>query len=166
MKKIIFNSSLVLLLVGITSLVSAQNAKYSSSEANVSVTFPGTYETTEKVKEAYKSVMSQVIVDDILYYCSYTVHDNDLSGNEELAKISMNAFVEGMGADIEEEAEWKVGKNKGLQASLVVKDRELKGEYRVVIVGQIQYQITVVGAAASWDKKRAKKFLKSFKIKK
>ncbi|NOQ73858.1 MAG: hypothetical protein GQ574_17760 [Crocinitomix sp.] len=168
MKKIIFQSALLLIIVSISSAALAQStkAKYFSSEAKLSVTFPSKFETTEDVKEAFKSVKTQVMVNGALYYVSYSVHKNDLSKNESLAKVSLDSFIETLNGKVTKEAIWKVRKKNGLQALFNVTEGELKGEYRVVIIGQIQYQIAVVAPKESWDEKVTKKFFKSFKVKK
>lgn len=166
MKRIIYSSTLLLLLVSVTSLTPSVKVKYSSSEAKLSITFPGDFETTEQFKESYKSVKTQAVVDGVIYFSIYTVHDNEMSDPEALAKVSLDAFNDGLDGEITEESTWKVNKQNGLQAMIKVPGQDLVGEYRVVILDQIQYQITVVAPEESWDAKKAKKFFKSFKVKK
>ena len=166
MKRIIFSSALLLLLVGVTSLAPTTKANYSSSEAKLSVTFPGEFTTTEQVEESYKSVKTQAIIDDMVFFVNYTMHDNEMTDSEGLAKVSLTAFIEGLEGEVSEENTWKVNKKNGLRAIFNAQGNSLTGEYRVVILDQIQYQITVVAPKESWDAKKAKKFFKSFKVKK
>ncbi|PHR33231.1 MAG: hypothetical protein COA38_05085 [Fluviicola sp.] len=164
MKNIIFSSVLLLLLVGVTSLAPSTKVKYSSSEAKLSVTFPGEFTTTEKVKEAYRSSKTMANVGGVVYFVSYTIHDIDMADGESLAKVSLDAFINGLEGEITEESRWVVNKNNGFQAKLKVAGKDLVGEYRVVLINQIQYQITVIAPEGSWDNKKAKKFFKSFKV--
>ncbi len=166
MKRIIFSCALLVLLVVATSLAPSAKFKYSSSEAKLSVVFPGEFETTEQVKDSYKSVKIQAVVDGVIYFAIYTVHDNEMTDSESLAKVSLDAFTEGIDGQITKESTWKVNKNNGLQVLLKAPSNDLVGEYRVVIIDQIQYQVTVVSPEKSWDAKRAKKFFKSFKVRK
>lgn len=167
MKRIIFSSALLLLLVGVTSLAApSTKVKYSSSEAKLSVTFPGEFTTTEKVDESYRSSKTMANIEGVVYYVSYTIHDNDMADGESLAKVSLDAFVNGLEGEVTEESRWVVNKNNGFQAKLKVVEKDLVGEYRVVIMNQIQYQITVLAPEGLWDSKKAKKFFKSFKVSK
>ena len=165
MKRLIFASALLFLLVGITSLAPAPKYKYSSDEGKLTVTFPGEFETSEEQKETYKSVKTQAVVDDMVFFVGYTIHESDMADTDELTKVSLDAFINGLNGVVSEETTWKVKKNSGLKALFNVSDNGLKGEYRVVIIGQIQYQITAVSSVDAWDEKVAQKFFKSFKLK-
>ncbi|MCJ8288917.1 MAG: hypothetical protein HRT58_05835 [Crocinitomicaceae bacterium] len=164
MKNIIFSSVLLLLLVGVTSLAPSTKVKYSSSEAKLSVTFPGEFTTTEKVEEAHRSSKTTANVGGVVYLVSYTIHDNDMADGESLAKVSLDAFINVLEGEVTEESRWVVNKNNGFQAKLKVVEKDLVGEYRVVLINQIQYQITVIAPEGLWDNKKAKKFFKSFKV--
>ena len=166
MKRIIFGSALLLILLGATSLAPTTKIKYSSVEAKLTVTFPAEFSTTEQVEESYKSIKTQALLDGMVFFVIYTIHENDMTDPEGLAKISLDAFSGGLESTITEESAWKVNKKNGLQALLEVPEKELVGEYRVVILDQIQYQITVVSPKSDWDEKKAKKFFKSFKVSK
>jgi len=166
MKRIIFSSALLILLIGVTSLAPATKYKYTSEEANLSVTFPAEFTTSEESNENYKSVKTQAISDEMVFLAIYTVHDADVSEQEKLSEISINAFMEGLNGVPEGKTTWKVKKNNGLQSKFEVPEKDLVGDYRVVLIGQIQYQITAVSPKSSWDKKKASKFFKSFKVKK
>lgn len=166
MKRIILGCALFVLLISVTSLTPATKHTYTSEEANFSITFPTKFESSEEVDDDFRSVKTQCISDDMIYLAIYSVHEEDISGSKELTNISMRAFLEGLGATADSESTWKVGKYKGLKSTFEVSSGNLVGEYRVVLIGQIQYQITSVAPKNVWDKKEAKKFLKSFKVRK
>lgn len=166
MKRILFGSALFLLFIGITSLAPSTKVKYSSSEGKLSAVFPGEISTSEDVQDTYKSVKTQAMVDDMVYFVAYTIHDMEMTNVDELTQVSVDAFAEGLEGEVTSQTAWKVNKSNGLQAQIEVKGSSLKGEYRAVIIGQIQYQITAIAPTDSWDPERANKFFKSFKVKK
>ena len=164
MKRVIFSSSLVLLFIGITSLAPSTQFKYSSSEGKLSIVFPDKFTTEENVGDQYKTIKTQALYNDILFFVAYTVHTTELTDNEGLTKVSLDSFIGGLEANVTKESMWKVRKNKGLQASFNIVSQGLKGEYRIVLIGQIQYQIAVVGAEDAWSQTLADSFIKSCKI--
>lgn len=166
MKRILLSSALLVLLIGITSLAPSAKVKYSSSEGKLSAIFPGEFSTSEDVQDTYKSVKTQAMADDMVYFVAYTIHDIEMTDVDELTQVSVEAFAEGLEGEVTSQTAWKVNKSNGLQAQIEVKGSSLKGEYRVVIIGQIQYQITAIAPVDSWDAKKASKFFKSFKVKK
>ncbi|MDG1333200.1 MAG: hypothetical protein P8P74_12775 [Crocinitomicaceae bacterium] len=166
MKRIIFGSALLILLIGVTSLAPSQKHKYKSKEAKLSVTFPAEFETSTETKSNYTSVKTQAIVDEMIFLLIHSEHESDVSDHEGLAEISLNAFMDGIGTTPTEKSKWLVKKNSGLKATFDVEDKDLVGDYRVILVGQIQYQITAVAPKSAWDEEKAMKFFKSFKVKK
>lgn len=164
MKRILFSSALFVLFVGMTSLAPTAKFKYTSAEGKVSAVFPGEFTTSEEVQETYKTVKTQAMVDDMVFFVAYTIHEIEMTDVDELTRVSVDAFIEGLVGTVTEDATWKVKKNNGLQAKFAVEESGLVGEYRVVIIGQIQYQITAVAPKDSWDAKKASAFFKSFKV--
>jgi hypothetical protein len=166
MKRLTLMSVLVLLLIGASSLAPATKYKYTSDEAKLSVTFPAEFSVSEETKEKYTSVQVQAISDEMVFMVIYTVHTEDISESAELSEISFDAFMDGLEGTPKVKSPWKVKKYSGLQSTFEVPSKDLVGDYRVVLIGQIQYQITAVSEKKSWDEKKAKKFFKSFKVKK
>jgi len=168
MKKAFLGALLLLLFIGSTSIASAPKPKYTSTEGKMSVTFPAGSEfiTTESDSEGTKTVKTQAQYNNMVFFVAYTIHETVLPEEENLAQVSVDSFTEALGASITEQSDWKVGKKTGVQVELAVEEGELVGEYRAVIIGQYQYQITAVGAASDWDQATVDKFMKSFKVKK
>lgn len=166
MKRVILSCTLLLVLVGATSLTPSTKVNYSSVEAKLSVLFPDKFTTSEQFEENYKSVKTQCLVDDMVFFVAYTIHESEMAGIDGLAKVSLNAFIEGLEGEVTTETMWKVNKHEGIRALIAVSETNLTGEYRVVIMDNIQYQIMALSPEASWDKKKAKKFFKSFKVSK
>lgn len=165
MKKIVFGSTLMLLFVVLTSLVPAEKFKYTSEEGKVSVIFPGEFATTIKNDDSFKTVKTQAMFNDVVFFVSYTIHEEKLEDGPELSKVSLDSFIEALNATDVQESPWHVRKKEGLQATFKVAENNLKGDYRVVLIGQTQYQITAVGSEQNWDQKVIDKFMKSFKVK-
>jgi len=164
MKRIILSSTLLVLLVGITSFAPATKHVYSSDEAKCSITFPAEFTTKVDEKEAYKSIQTQAIDDEMIFMAIFSVHNQPLTEKDKLANISFEAFMEALGGEATGKESWKVKKNTGLHSEFSVSGENLFGDYCVVLVGQVQYQVVAVAPKDSWDPKRASKFFKSFKI--
>lgn len=165
MKSILFSSVLLLLFVGFTS-IAPPKFKYSSSEGKISVTFPAEFSVSQNEDTDVKTVKIQSQSDEMVFFVSYTIHANVLTDHEGLAKESLDSFNEALGGEISEESVWKVNGQNGLQARLNIPTNELTGIYKVVLIDQMQYQVTAVGPKSNWDEKKAQKFLKSFKVSK
>lgn len=166
MKRILFASSLIVLFVGITSVAPPKKAKYTSAEAKLSVTFPAEFTVTESDDEDYRTVKVQGESDGAVYFVNYTVHNSKLSDYDGLMDVSIEAFAGGVGGEVTEQSDWKVGKKTGKKVLINVPEAGLKGDYRVIFVGQIQFQITSVAPVDSWNQKAVDDFMKSFKLKK
>ena len=164
MKHFIVGSLLLVLLIGASSLAPSETHTYTSEEGRITVDFPAEFKTSEKVEEDYRSVQAQAISGDMVFFVDYTVHQENLSNSQPLIEISVNAFMKKMAATPQKKKTWKVNGVKGSKSFFESEEKKLVGEYRVVIIGQIQYQVAAVGPTDSWDAKKAKKFLKSFKI--
>lgn len=166
MKRLLLFSSMTVLFIGLTSLAPSAKFKYTSSEGKASIVFPYEITTSEKSGDSYRSVSTQAMNNELLFYFTYTIHESELSENEALAQVSLDSFIEGLNGKVSKQSVWTVRKQKGLQAKLSVDANGLIGEYRVVLIGQIQYQIAVVGKFEGWNQKEADSFFNSFKVKK
>ena len=73
-------------------------------------------------------------------------HHDDLAGVEpmDLAKVSLEAFTESINGDISSQSDWKVKKSTGLQAIMEISEHGAKVDYRVVIIGNNQYQLVTI----------------------
>jgi hypothetical protein len=166
MKRILLASSLIVLLIGMASVAPATKMKYTSSEAKLSVTFPAEYSVDESNEDNYRTVKVQSESGGTVFFVNYTVHSESLTDFDELEDVSIQAFSEGLNGSVTSNSDWKVGKNTGKKVMIDVADSGLKGDYRVMFVGQIQYQITAVGPKDAWNEKMVNSFMKSFKLKK
>ena len=165
MKKIIFKLSFVAFLFIMQSFTPVK-MKYISSEAKLSITFPTTYETINKNGDGYSSVETQGNLNDQLFMASYQIHKVQMTEHEAMAIVSLESFNEALGGKITKQSTWMVNKNRGVQASIDIPASNLKAEYKVVLIGQIQYQVVVISEASIWNQANADKFFKSFKVKK
>ena len=84
MKRVILSCTLLLVLVGVTSLTPSEKVNYSSVEAKLSVMFPDKFTTSEQFEENYKSVKTQCLADDMVFFVAYTVHESEMERNRYL----------------------------------------------------------------------------------
>ena len=167
MKHLLRSSSIIFLFIGLISIAPPpKKVKYSSTEGKLSVVFPDNFTVTEESNSGAKTVKAQLELDDMVFFVAYTVHEAVLEEHYELASVSLESFAEALNTEIIERSDWKVKKNLGTRAVIYSSDNKLKGEYRAILVGQIQYQLVAIGMDTAWDEKGAKTFLDSFKLKK
>ena len=137
---------------------------FSSQRGGFKIKMPGTPETKQEDKKWGKSYKSQLKDGDLLYYVSYGKHNQNMPDPENLAQVSLGAFVTQVGGEISDPGDWKVGKNVGRKAKIKVPDKGFSMYYHVIFKGRTQYQVVMATAAGEPDPKAYKKFIKSFKF--
>ena len=168
MKSIQKASFIFLLLFLSSSLLQAQKSfKYSSEEGKLSLKFPAEYTETESENEISKDLKIQCNKDSISYFASYSLHKTEMDEDPiEMAEASLESFVDGVkGVEITRVA-WNVKKHEGLKAKIEIPANESIVDYRVILVGNTQYQLLVVTPKDECDNKNVRSFFKSFKLKK
>lgn len=139
---------------------------YSSIEGKFKVTFPDTYEEVVSESEDQKTVKINCVQGEHIMFASYTLHETAITDHQDMAEVSMESFVEAVGGKLLSRSEWKVKGNSGLQSVMNIESDEkiIKIDYRVVLVGQLQYQLVFISPSDDYDIKMAAKFFKSFQI--
>ena len=79
---------------------------------------------------------------------------------ERLAESTRNSLVAALGGELQSTSNWKIGEHVGKRALLKDGDREI--EYRVVIIGQIQYQFLVFSKEEKLVNRESKQLFSSF----
>ena len=128
--------------------------------------FPAKPEISETKKEDATTYKATATKGQTTYFVGFTVHQTQMMDHQELAQVSLDAFAETLGGIITEQSDWKYKKNLGRQAVVELKEQDARVDYKVILVDQIQYQLVIVSPKADHDAKVAKKFFKSFKMKK
>ena len=170
MKRSAIYITLCFLLVNFTGIAQAQTwSTWSNQEAKCKAEFPAKPEIERAVEE--DGTTYTVSASDEaggLFMVFATVHTNDLSlvDSKELAKISMEAFLSSMNGSAGESKEWKIGKQRGEETEIEceIAGQKTPGYYRVMIAGQIQYQLVYLSLTGEIDEDSSSKFLKSFKL--
>lgn len=164
MKKSIKALLVVVLFASIHTQSIAQ--KLVSSAGKFSVKFPCLYE--ESVSEGSEQTTYKFTCEKNgqTYFIGYSLHRIEMKGHEDLAQVSVDSFIEAVQGDLTSQWEWKIANASGLKTLISVENGETLIDYRVVLIGQIQYQVVVLAAKNEYDQKAAGKFQKSFKIQK
>ena len=139
--------------------------KYSNENCKVSMEFPGKVEESMTEQEAAKTYKALYSTDkNVTYLLAMTVHENELDDHMALAEVSLAAFAESLNGKILQQENYKYKKYKGIEATLTMEEQNAEIRYRVILIGQIQYQIALIflktNAAETEDIER---FFKSFK---
>lgn len=162
----------ILLLISLFVLISvafaptAKGYKYSSAEGKMTVTFPAAFETEVNSQNDIETTKITAIVDEQTFFAAYTLHQTELEDQIMLAQIALDSFSETLNGNILQQSAWKIKKNEGVQAVLNLDEQDAKIQYRVIMIGNLQYQLVVIAANSSFDQKAADSFFKSFKVKK
>lgn len=138
---------------------------YESKAGKFKAKFPSTPEVKTEDTDTGKRHKAMARFGNGVYFATFMVHDTPLAKHFDLAKTSLVAFNDKLGGTIKSQNDWEVKGHKGLQATINIADKGSLVEYRVVLVGQIQYQLIVVYPENEWDAKTTKKFFKKFKLK-
>lgn len=158
-------SALALILAFVaSSFVASDQYKYKSSAGKMSITFPASFQEEESELESGTIMKISASVGNVIYYASYTQHEVDLVDKEELAQVSLTAFVENTGGNIITQKEWVVKKNKGLEATIEIEESNTLLVYKVVLVGRIQYQLVVGSPKDEWNQNEADRFFRTFTL--
>ena len=166
--KTIYRTSiiLILLLLSVSYTQAQKSVAYKSEEGKFSIKFPGEFKENITEKESAKTVKIQCELEKSNYFASYSLHKVDIDDPLEMAEVSLESFTEAIHGVVVTRTEWKIKKNEGLKALIDLPDNGAKLEYRVILVGNIQYQLIVIAVDGAIDKKKANAFFKSFKLKK
>ncbi len=159
--------SMTLFLIGnLTAQEKVKWYSYSSIEGKARVKFPAEPELKTDAQETMKTFTAMANafngMESDLYYLAITVHQAELE-DPALLDTSLNAFTRTMGGTIASREEWKAGKPKGLRAAIVLNNQAGKCDYRVLMRGNLQYQVMIVTSSV-FNEKLQKKFFKSFKL--
>jgi hypothetical protein len=162
----IFKTSLLLLSVFIvtTAFAPAKKHVYSTEEGKFSITFPGEYSSEREEKENATTIKTTCIYEGHTYFASYSLHQTEMTDHKDMAEVSYDAFIEAVKGQLLSKSDWDVKDNEGLKAVMIIADNTVKLEYRVVLVGNIQYQLVAMAAVEEYNSKAIDKFFKSFKL--
>lgn len=138
---------------------------FSSATGKFKMKFPAKPEISETKKDEATTYKAVAQAGSSTYFVGFTVHEIEMVEPYELAKVSLGAFNETLGGTVKEESDWNFKGNRGIQAKIAVSAQQnMLIEYRVLLVGQIQYQLVVIAPDNDFDSKTAGKFYKSFKL--
>lgn len=137
--------------------------KYRNDEGKVSIKFPAEFDVT--VEESETATTYQIISElgKDVFMLSFTFHETEMDDPYNLAQVSLESFNEAVGGELVKETDYKYEDYKGREAIVDLSDAGATVYYRVVIIGQIQYQLAVVDHSGNiLDEKD--KFFNSFSV--
>lgn len=147
--------------------VSAQKwVKYKDADCKCKIKFPTTPEKTKTEKDEATTYKVSAQVGDQTYFFGYTKHEVTMVDHENMAHISLEAFNEQLKGQVVNERPWEISKATGRQATINLTEQSAVCMYKVVLIGQMQYQAVVIAPISTVDKDGAKTFFDSFKPKK
>ena len=163
----LFTLLFALMLGFVATPVSAQKwVKYKEKSCKCKIKFPVQPEEDVTEKEDATTYKISAQVNDQTFFFGYTVHGVTMVDHENMAKISLDAFNEQLGGEVRGERAWEISGATGRQATLDLKEQGAVCMYKVVLIGQMQYQVVVIAPLSTLDKDAADDFFASFKPKK
>lgn len=148
----------------LTAFAPPKKYAYKSEEGKCAVTFPGEFTTDTEMGEDAKTVKTMCTFDGITFFASYSIHKVEITDQEEMAEVSCDSFKEAVSGQLLSKSEWNIDDHSGLMAVLDLSENQAKLEYRVILVGDIQYQLVAMAPYADYNDKLITKFFKSFKL--
>lgn len=165
--KTLKSSFLILLLMLFSGqiMLGQESRKFNSVEGKCSITFPGEYDIEKEETEHAMVVKIICNKDNRTYFLSYSLHKNELVDHEEMAEVSYDSFVEAVAGEARSKSEWVVQGHQGLKSLIDMPASQALVDYRVVLVGDIQYQLAAIATYDNYDEALFEDFSESFEIK-
>jgi len=138
--------------------------KYFSKPGNVEILFPVKYETNFQETTDGKVTTVTANNGDTKYLLIWTILKDKAPTDYEASKSAMTKFKDSYKGNIKEEDKFKHKKSVGVKAIILIPDKNITLNYKVIIVNKIMYQVAVFSPTASINKKDLGKFIKSFEI--
>lgn len=137
--------------------------KYESEKFKVSISFPVAYTESEEPTEHGVTLKVLATKDDNSFFLGVTLHETEMTGHKDLAAVSLESFTNTLqGTEVMRQT-YKKGSHEGLDATIQIPDKGAWVFYRVILVGQFQYQVVSI-QNSEVQTKDTKKFMKSFKF--
>ena len=139
-------------------------SKFKSEISGTILQFPGSYSNEFTEMNGTKKEVTKCDLDQASYYLIETTYKGDVTNHEENAQKLLNGYAAKLGGKIISESVWKIKKNKGRQAKISYSNNYGTAFYRVIFIGQKQFQVLIVSNTVDIpDEKIRKKFFNSFK---
>jgi hypothetical protein len=143
---------------------------FKSKEGKFEIDFPVEPKVENTDGDDSKTVQLQATHNEVIYMASAVIHETNLDveglSPEKLSQASLEAFANVMGGEMKSNGDFKLGKNKGRECVIDNSEKGFMCYYKVIIIGQVQYQVIVMNAPANDDKKSRAKFFSSFEVSK
>jgi len=156
---------LLLVLFLAASFVPPKGFLYKSEEGKMSVVFPGEYSTDRTDSESAVTIKTICSYYDQTFFASYTLHEVEIVEHADMAETSYESFISSVNGELSTKSEWRIKDNIGLKAIMALPN-DVRLEYRVILVGNIHYQLVYMAEESIYDNKAAESFFDSFKLKK
>lgn len=114
---------------------------------NFSITFPASFKLEESSKtKGLKTELYTTILNDDVYMIKYTEHENPVISeyNQEYLKVSVDEFVRGIKGTLINSGNIEFLNHKGIEAYILLNEKNLNVFSRIFIVNKVQYEIVVI----------------------
>ncbi|MCB0478007.1 MAG: hypothetical protein KDC84_07580 [Crocinitomicaceae bacterium] len=142
--------------------------KYECRDAKFAAQFPMTPEEKVEDSEQGKSYTATVTQGNTVYMASALIHTTNLQvaglDQQTLASTSLDAFEKALGATKVTKKNYYSRNDVGLDAEIIVPGFANPILYRVIVIGQIQYQVVVMQKEGKAKKGTMYKFINAFKV--
>ena len=152
---------LLFLSTGFTSFSPAPKwVTYTSEVCKAKMAFPAPFEEDVEEKDYGNTHKVSATVDGQTFFFATTIHNNPLTDRYQLAEVSLESFLESVQGQLIESHDYFYKKHKGISAKIKLDERTI--DYRIILIGQHQYQLIAI-FENEYNEKASQKFFKSFK---
>jgi len=138
--------------------------KYFSKPGFVEIYFPTIFESNFQATNEGKITTVTAKDGGAEYLLKWTILPDNSTSNYAGAKTAMLKFKDSYKGEVKEEDKFKMKKTEGAEAMILIPEKNLTVNYKVIIVNSIMYEVAVFSPTAAINKKNVNKFLKSFEI--
>jgi len=156
--------SILLICIVAVNPADAISQTYKSSEGKFKVKFPGAIDIKEEEKEKSTTKKISCNENNNAYFVNWTEHKITMKDQKKMAEVSLDSFLKSLGGSVSNKEDWNLKKYVGRKAKISLEEEKAVVHYRVILVGQNQYQVIVTAKKKDFDAKAAEKFFKSFKV--
>jgi hypothetical protein len=161
-----FHHILLCIILSAVSLPSfgQKNHYYAPREGRFSINFPEGYTITADSGQDAITIKAECYSENEYYLASYTKLPAVLEETKELTQLSLEFFKEAVQARELTKEEWNIEGHSGLAAYLIMTEEEARIVYRVIIAGDILYQLAYLADTNVFSKENAIAFISTFAL--
>ncbi len=152
MKLKLLIQALIIILISLPGMANLQAQKFNSSTGNCAINFPSSFAKAEKTTaNGMKTGFAKTKKDGKMFVFKYLIHNDAIrrTNASKFNEISALGLAQAMKGTQKKETKFNYKNYEGLETLVYISSKKLYVFYRVVLIGNIQYQFYVISSSAN-----------------